>query len=330
MADTMQDQPSQSASLKDKAFHAGSVVVDLLKETVQEWSDDNAAQLGAALAFYTALSLAPLLVLIVVLAGLLVGGGGIQGQLVDQAGAAVGQNAASVFETILENAGDSGSGLLATVISLAMLMFGASGVFGQLKNALNRVWELEADPERGIKGMIEDRLAAFAMVLGAGALLIASLTLDSALAALDATLGSAIPALPSLVSLAEILRTVQVAKFFVSFVVFAALFAFIYKAVPDAEIAWGDVWIGGAATSLLFTIGNLLIGLYLGRGTVGSAYGAAGSLVAFLVWVYYSAQVFFFGAEFTQVYADKYGSTIRADEDAVRVTDEDVALDSGA
>jgi membrane protein len=322
MTGTMQDHQTQPTSLKDKALHAGGAAVDLIKETVREWSDDRAAELGAALAFYTALSLAPLLVLVVVLAGAVLGSSGIQSQIVNQAGSAIGQNAASLFQTILQNAGNRGSSLIATVISLTMLMFGASGVFGQLKKTLNQVWELEASPKRGIWGVVKNRLAAFAMVLGAGALLVASLSLDSALAALDSTLGTAIPALPALTNLAQILRTAQVAKFFVSFAVFAALFAFIYKTVPDAEVAWKDVWIGGAATSLLFTVGNLLIGLYLGRGTVGSAYGAAGSLVAFLVWVYYSAQVFFFGAEFTQVYADRYGSKVRPDDDAVRIPGE--------
>jgi membrane protein len=322
MTGTMQDHQTQSTSLKDKALHIGGAAVDLIKETVREWSNDRAAELGAALAFYTALSLAPLLVLVVVLAGAVLGRSGIQNQIVNQASSAIGQNAASLFQTILQNAGNRGSGLIATVISLTMLMFGASGVFGQLKKTLNQVWELEASSKRGIWGIVKNRLVAFAMVLGAGALLVASLSLDSALAALDSTLGTAIPALPALTNLTQILRTAQVAKFFVSFVVFAALFAFIYKTVPDAKIGWEDVWIGGAATSLLFTVGNLLIGLYLGRGTVGSAYGAAGSLVAFLVWVYYSAQVFFFGAEFTQVYADKYGSKVRPDDDAVRITRE--------
>ncbi len=322
MTKTMQDHQTQPTSLKDKALHVGGAAVDLIKETVREWSDDRAAELGAALAFYTALSLSPLLVLVVVLAGAVLGRSGIQSQIVDQAGSAIGQNAASLFQMILKNAGNRGSGLIATIISLTMLMFGASGVFGQLKKTLNQVWKLEASPERGIWGIVKNRLAAFAMALGAGVLLVASLSLDSALAALDSTLGTALPALPALTNLVQILRTAQVAKFFVSFVVFAALFAFIYKTVPDAEIAWEDVWIGGAATSLLFTVGNLLIGLYLGRGTVGSAYGAAGSLVAFLVWVYYSAQMFIFGAEFTQVYADRYGSTVRPDDDAVRVHDE--------
>jgi membrane protein len=311
----MPDQPPRSRSLIDKALRAGGVAFDLIKETVRGWSGDNASQLGAALAFYTALSLAPLLVLVVVVAGTLIGSDGLQSELVNRARTAVGQDAATVFQTILQNASSSSSGLFATIISFVMLMFGASGVFGQLKSALNQVWELKPGPERGVKGIVKDRLIAFAMVFGAGVLLVSSLTLDGVLAALSATLDSEIPALSS----PMMLRTAQVVKFLVSFGVFAALFAFIYKTVPDAEVAWGDVWIGGAVTSFLFTVGNLLIGLYLGRSTVGSAYGAAGSLVAFLVWVYYSAQVIFFGAEFTQIYADKYGSTIQPKEGAVRI-----------
>lgn len=312
----MPDQPSRTVSLKDKALRVGGIAVGLIQETIRAWNEDDASQLGAALAFYTALSLAPLLVLVVVLARTLFGSDGIQGEIVAQARSVVGQDAASVFQTVLQNAGSSGSGLLATIISLIMLVFGASGVFSHLKSALNRVWELKPGPERGVvKGIIKDRLIAFAMVFGAGALLVTSLTIDSILAALNATLDTAIPALSSPV----MLRTAQVVKFFVSFGLFAALFAFTYKTVPDAEVAWGDVWIGGAVTSFLFTTGNLLIGIYLGRSTVGSAYGAAGSLVAFLVWVYYLAQAFFFGAEFTQIYADKYGSKVQPNEDAVRI-----------
>jgi membrane protein len=171
--------------------------------------------------------------------------------------------------------------------------------------------------------MLKERLVSFGMVLVAGSLLVVSLTLDTVLAGFSGALGSRLSALPDLIQLVELLRTLRFVKFLFSFGVFTLLFAFIYKAVPDAEVAWKDVWIGGAATSLLFTGGNLLIGIYLGRSSVGSAYGAAGSLVALLVWVYYSAQVFFFGAEFTQVYAEIHGSRILPDEDAVALVREE-------
>jgi membrane protein len=297
-------------------------IFDLLKETVAEWTRDNAAQLGAALAFYTALSLAPLLVLVVVMISLVFGTTSYTGEIVDGTRQMIGPDAANVIGSILENAGTSGSSILATVISIGMLMFGASAVFGQLKRALNTVWELRRKPDEGVTKVIKDRLASFLMVLVAGSLLIASLLFDTVLSALGGAIGNWLPAAPDVMQIFTLLQSIQAAKFLFSLLIFATLFAFIYKTVPDAEITWSDVWIGGLVTSLLFTGGNLLIGLYLGRSSVGSAYGAAGSLVALLVWVYYSAQVFFFGAEFTQVYANTYGSQILPDDDAVAVVRE--------
>jgi membrane protein len=294
-------------------------IFSLLKETMAEWSRDNASQLGAALAYYTALSLAPLLVLVVVIFSLVFGNTSFEGEIINGTQKAIGQDAAIVIRTVLRNAGTSGSGIIATVISIGMLMFSASGVFGQLKRALNTVWELQQRSDRGVTGMIKERLISFAMVLVAGSLLIASLLFDTVLSVLGNAVGAWLPPALDPTRVFALLQTLQVAQFLLSFVIFSLLFAFIYKAVPDAEIAWSDVWIGGIATSLLFTTGNVLIGLYLGRSSVGSAYGAAGSLVALLVWVYYSAQVFFIGAEFTQVYANMYGSRILPDDDAVAV-----------
>jgi membrane protein len=294
----------------------------LLKETMAEWTRDDASQLGAALAYYTALSLAPLLVLVVVIFSLAFGNTSVEGKIVSGTQQLFGPGVSTVIRTILSNAGTSGSSILATVISIGMLIFGASGVFGQLKNALNTVWELRRKPDRGVTSIIKERLVSFAMVLAAGSLLVVSLIFDTLLSALGGAIGTLLPAAPALTQLFALLQTLQVAKFLFSLVIFSVLFAFIYKTVPDAEIAWSDVWIGGTVTALLFTVGNLLIGLYLGRSSVGSAYGAAGSLVAFLIWVYYSAQVFFFGAEFTQVYANMYGSRILPDDDAIAVLSE--------
>jgi membrane protein len=291
----------------------------LLKETVAEWTRDDASQLGAALAYYTALSLAPLLVLVVVIFSLVFGNTSVEGEIVNGTQQLFGPGVSTVIRTILSNAGTSGSSILATVISIGMLIFGASGVFGQLKNALNTVWELRRKPDRGVTSMIKERLVSFAMVLAAGSLLVVSLIFDTLLSALGGAIGTLLPAAPALTQLFAFLQTLQVAKFLFSSIIFSVLFTFIYKTVPDAEIAWSDVWIGGTVTALLFTVGNLLIGLYLGRSSLGSAYGAAGSLVAFLVWVYYSAQVFFLGAEFTQVYANMYGSRILPDDDAIAV-----------
>lgn len=294
-------------------------ILYLLKETFAEWSRDNASQLGAALAYYTALSLAPLLVLIVVILSLVFGNISAEGEIVAGTQEMLGQDAADVIGVILRNAEVSGSSILATVISIGMLMFGASGVFGQLKHALNTVWELKQKSGRGVTGMLKERLISFAMVFVAGFLLIVSLMFDTLAAGLEGAIGTWLPEAAQLTQLIAYIQTLQAAKFLFSFLIFTLLFAFIYKTVPDAEIAWSDVWIGGAATSFLFTAGNLLIGIYLGRSSVRSAYGAAGSLVALLVWVYYSAQVFFLGAEFTQVYANTYGSRILPDDDAVAV-----------
>jgi membrane protein len=294
-------------------------ILYLLQETFAEWSRDNASQLGAALAYYTALSLAPLLVLIVVILSLVFGATSAEGEIITGTQQMLGQDAADVISTILRNAEVTGSGILATVISIGMLMFGASGMFGQLKHALNTVWELKQKSGRGVTGMLKERLISFTMVFVAGILLITSLMFDTLAAGLEGAIGAWLPTAPQLTQFIAYIQTIQAAKFLFSFLIFTFLFAFIYKAVPDAEIAWSDVWIGGAATSFLFTAGNVLIGIYLGRSSVRSAYGAAGSLVALLVWVYYSAQVFFLGAEFTQVYANTYGSRILPDDDAVAV-----------
>jgi membrane protein len=310
------------AWLRARFWRKGSLpraIFELLKATIDEWSRDNAAQLGAALAYYTALSLAPLLVLVVVILSMVLGNTTAGEQIVFYTSRMVGPNAAEIVETILSNAEVTSSGVLATVISIGMLMFGASGVFGQLKIALNSVWELRGVPNRKVSGIVKEQVVSFVMMLAAGSLLIGSLMVNTMIAGLEQTIGTVLPATSNLIRLLFYLESTEVARFIFSFAVFTVLFAFIYKTVPDADIAWSDVWIGGAATSFLFTTGNLLIGIYLARSSMSSVYGAAGSLVALLVWVYYSAQVFFLGAEFTQVYANTYGSRILPDNDAVAV-----------
>lgn len=302
-----------------QAEKIGRIAVTLIRETFKAWNRDNAQQLGAALAFYTALSLAPLLVLLIVIAGQLLGDAAARNEIQAATQNVIGADAASVVESVIQNASTSGSSVVATVISFVMLMVGASGVFVQLRKALNIVWALAPKPERGLLGMLRDRLISFIMVLAAGSLLIAFLALDTVAGALNEAFGPLLTGLPSFSRFVQILQTLQTVKLLVSFAVFALLFALIYKALPAATIAWRDAWIGAGVTSLLFTLGNFLVGFYLRRSTVGSAYGAAGSLVALLVWVYFSALVFFFGAEFTQVYANYYGSRIVPDPDAVRI-----------
>jgi len=291
----------------------GKEVIGLLKKTFSEWSEDKAVRLAAALAYYTIIALAPLLILIISIIGLVFGKEAAQGQIVGQISSLVGQQSAEAIQSIIANANQPKTGILATVLGVATLLFGASGVFGELQDGLNTIWEVQPKPGRGIWGIIKDRFLSLAMVFGVGFLLLVSLVVSAGLAALGAYLNSILP-LPEFV--------MHIINFIVSLAVITLLFAMIYKFLPDVEITWGDVWIGAVITALLFTVGKLLLGLYIGKSSVGSAYGAAGSLVVILVWIYYSAQILFFGAEFTQVYANQYGSRIKPSKDAAPLTEE--------
>lgn len=284
----------------------------LFKAAFADWGEDKASRLAAALAYYTVFSLAPLLVISVAIAGLVFGREAAQGQIESQIQSLVGQQSAEAIQGMIANTSSAKSGILASVVGIITLLFGAAGVFGQLQDGLNTVWEVEPKPGRGLIGILKDRFLSLTMVLGVGFLLLVSLVVSAALAALTNVVGALLP-----------LSTVmlEIVNFVISFGVITLLFAMIYKTLPDVEIGWSDVWIGSAITAFLFTIGKILVGLYLGRSSIGSAYGAAGSLVVILVWVYYSAQILFFGAEFTQVYANQYGSRIKPDKDAVPVTE---------
>lgn len=295
-------------------------VVSLVKETFQEWSQDKASRLAAAMAYYTAFALAPLLVLAIAIASLVFEREAVQAQVLSQFQGLIGREAADQVATMIQatdGVSDS-AGIVGAGIALVTLLLGASGVFGQLQDALNTMWEVKPDPDRGWRGMIRDRFQSFTLVLGTGFLLLVSLVLGTVLTALGDFAAGVLPGSDELW---------QVINFLVSFAVVTLLFAAIFKFVPDAEIAWRDVWIGAAATALLFTIGRFLIGLYLGQAAVTSAFGAAGSLVVLLVWLYYSAQILFLGAEFTQVYANRYGSRLRPAPGAVSTGD---TSDAGA
>lgn len=271
----------------------------LLKDSISEWLEDRAPRLSAALAYYTVFSLAPLLIIVIAIAGLVFGQEAVQGQIVEQIGHMVGKGSAKEIQTMIQSAHNPTSGVIGTVVGIVVLLFGATGVFGELQDSLNTVWDVSPKAGGGIWGMIKDRFLSFTMVLGIGFLLLVSLVLSAGLAALGNYLGSLLPGSGYIL---------QALYFLVSFGLITLLFATMYKVLPDVEIAWGDVWIGAIMTSLLFTIGKFLIGFYIGQTDVGSAYGAAGSIVVLLVWIYYSALILFFGAEFTQVYANKYGS----------------------
>jgi membrane protein len=278
-------------------------VVELFKSASADWSEDKATRLAAALAYYSIISMAPLLIVLLGIVGAVFGREAATGQIAGQIQTLVGEQSAQAIQDIISNASNPTTGLLSAIVGTIILLLGASGVFGALQDGLNTVWEVQAKPKRGIIGLIKDRFLSLAMVLGVGFLLLVSLVISAALSALGKYFGGVLP-LDSTV--------LQVANSIVSFGVITFLFALIFKILPDVEITWNDVWIGAGITALLFTIGKLLIGLYLGRSTVGTAYGAAGSLVVILIWIYYSSQILFFGAEVTQVYANKYGSRLKA------------------
>jgi membrane protein len=284
---------------------------DMIKETFKGWQEDGALDLGAALAYYAIFSLAPLLLIVIAVASLVWGRGAVQGQLVGELRGLVGEQGGQAIQTMVANAGkQKGSGVLATIIGVVTILFGATGVFVQLQTSLDRIWNVEPKPGAGIWGFIKTRMLSFGMILGIGFLLLVSLVVTTAVTAVGAWALGLMPG-------AKVL--VEGLTFVVSFGLITLLFALIFKVLPDVEIAWRDVWIGAAATALLFTLGKFLIGLYLAKSSVASTYGAAGSLVIVLLWMYYSSQILFLGAEFTQVYAGRYGSNIRPSKHAVPV-----------
>lgn len=274
-------------------------IFELLKHTASEWVDQNMSRLGAALAFYTLFAIAPLVVIVLAIAGLWFGEEAARRELFTQVSGLVGSEGGEAIQALVSAAHKPKTGTWATVIAVATLFVGATGVFVELQDALNSVWGVRRVPGRGVRNFIKDRLLSFALIAGIGFLLLVSLILSAGLSALGKLTVGLPPAQEPIW---------QGVNFVVSFGVITLLFAIIFKVLPDVKIAWRDVWIGAIITALLFNLGKLLIGLYLGRGVVTSAYGAAGSLVIVLLWVYYSAQILFFGAKFTQVYSNRYGS----------------------
>jgi len=276
----------------------------LFKQTISEFIADKVPRLGAALAYYTIFSLAPLLLIVIAIAGLAFGHDAAQGKIFEQLRGALGPNTAVAIQDMVKNAARPRIGAVATIIGVITLIFGASGVFGQLKDALNTIWDVKPKEGRGILGMIKDRFLSFAMVFGVGFLLLVSLVLDTAIAAMGKFAGSHLPGGEALWHVAELA---------LSFVVITVLMAGIFRLLPDLKIEWRDVWLGAALTSLLFVLGKFALGIYFARSAVGSSFGAAGSLILVLLWVYYSAQILLFGGEFTQVYARAHGSLKTAD-----------------
>jgi membrane protein len=275
-----------------KTRHGMNYRWSMLRETFSAWNEHEAPRLGAALAFYTILSLAPLVILVIALVAFIFGHSTAQNQLLGQVESMIGHQGSEAVKGMIEHAQEPASGTFASIIGVITLLFGASGVFGELRSALNKMWDVKPGSEGGVWETIKQRFLSFGMVLAVGFLLLVSLVISAALAALGKCFGGFLP-LPE--------GALSTINFVVSLAVIAALFALIFRYVPDTKIAWKDVWIGAIGTALLFTIGKFLIGLYLGKAAIGSAYGAAGSLVVVIVWVYYSAMIFLFGAEFTHV-----------------------------
>jgi membrane protein len=301
-----------SPQTAEKNAKSGTGVVALLKQTINEAGDDKIPRLAASLSYYTLLSLSPLLVLAVAVAGLVFGEEAARGQIAAQLQHVFGPEAGEAIQTMVARAKQPSSGVLSTIVGLIVLLFGASGVFGELQDSMNTIWEVAPRPGRGIWGMVKDRFLSFTMVLGVAFLLLVSLVISAGLAAIGNWISGFV----------GVEWLWQGVNFVVSLAMVALLFALVFKVIPDVKIRWRDVWIGASVTAALFTIGKFLIGLYVGKAGVGSPYGAAGSLVVIVVWVFYSAHILFIGAEFTQVYARALGSPIAPARGAVAVTEE--------
>jgi len=289
----------------------------LLKQTFNEWLQDKAPQLGAALAYYTVFSLAPLILVLLAIVGMIFcdDPAGAWDKITQQMSYFLDPSAVQVVQNIAQKASQPGKSTSATIIGIALALFGASGVFGQLQDALNTIWGVKAKPAQGIWGFLRSRFLSFAMVAGICFLLLVSLAIEALLKGFSHYIQSVLPG--------GIVIALSVYLIF-DFAVVVLLFALIFKSLPDVKIQWRDVWIGAVMTAILFGIGKWLLGFYLGSGAAASAYGAASSLITLLLWVYYSSQILLFGAEFTQVYAARAGREFEPDDYAVRVETKEI------
>jgi membrane protein len=267
----------------------------ILRQTFSAWTKHDAPTLGAALAFYTILSLAPLVILAISMAALIFGRSAAQHELLGQVESMMGRQGSEAVKAMIEHAQKPASSAFASIIAVITLLFGASGAFGALRSALNKVWDVQPKSDGGFWAAIKKNVFSFGMVLSVGFLLLVSLVLTAALGVLGKYFGGLLPMPESVL---------QIINFAVSLTGVSVLFALIFRYVPDVRMPWRGLWVGATVTALLFTIGKFLIGLYMGKAAVGSAYGAAGSLVVIIVWVYYSGIIFLFGAEFTMCWAN--------------------------
>lgn len=291
----------------------------LLKNTFLEFNDDNAIKLSAALAYYTIFALPPLLIIIITICGVFFGEEAVTGELYGQINGLVGNGAASQIQEAIKNVQLSGDNVFATVFGVVMLLIGASGVFAEIQSSINFIWGLRAKPDKGVKKFIQNRLMSFSMIVSVGFLMLVSLFISTTLDLLSTRLKVYFP--ESTVYLFYVINIIIVLASI------STLFAIIFRTLPDGKIRWKDAFIGSGVTAILFMIGKFAIGLYLGNSTVASVYGAAGSVIIILVWVYYSAIILYFGAEFTKVYAKSYGGKIYPNEYSVEIAKEIYEID---
>ena len=285
-------------------------MASLLKEAFAAWNRDKAARLGAAIAYYTMVSLAPLLIIAVAIGGAVFGEQAARGEIVGQIGTLIGEDSARGIQSIIEHAREQPKqGWFAGVLGIGILLVGAAGVFIQLQDALNTIWRVQPKLDSAFKEVVQKYLLSFTMVIGIGFLLLVSLIISAALSALTKYVGSL---LPGYLVVGELLNQL------LSLGIITLLFALMFKFLPDVELKWRDVWMAAGLTSLLFAIGKFFIGFYLGHSIIASAYGAAGSLVVILIWVYYTTQIFLFGVEFTKCYKRRRGSPIVPEPHAER------------
>ena len=294
-------------------------VVRVFKNTATEWSEDKAPTLGAAIAYYTVFSLAPLILLLVSIFGLFMHNNqDIKAKLENQVSQISGPSAGDVTKQIVESTSkQKKTGVIGTVVAVVVALFGASGVFGQLQEALNTIWGVKAKPGQGIMGYVKSRFISFGMVGGVCFMLLVSLSISTLIEGFSGKLNQWLPGGAAISTLISVV---------LNLVIITVLFAMIFKYLPDAKVAWNDTWVGAGLTTILFIVGKWGLGKYLASGSVSSAYGAAGALISLLVWVYYSAQILLFGAEFTQVYANEFGSHIEPEEHAIRVQKKEVEI----
>jgi membrane protein len=292
-------------------------IVDLLKQTANEWIEDKAPQLGAALAYYTVFSLAPMILVLLAVVGVLFRDdpAGAWSKITEQLSYFLDQSAVQVVQDIARNASAPAKSTWASAIGIGLALFGATGVFGQLQDALNTIWGVKPKPGAGIWGFVRSRFLSFAMLAGICFLLLVSLVIEALLKAFSHYVQAALPGG----------LTIAISVYLIfDFVVVVAVFGMIFKVLPNARTRWRDVWIGAALTAFFFLLGKWALGFYFSSGTAASAYGAASSLITMLLWIYYSSQILLFGAEFTQVYANRFGGRVEPDKYSVRIEQKEV------